>query len=126
MPVSTMLAILCLLCTVRLAAGEDHIYPSGPAPCNAKRIAKIYLSPNHTCPSGFDATEGTLARNGMSLCMLSVEELAAYRGGGLTIAFVRRVFQECQTYRNEMDYKASNPPPGSSPPLRGRRQLATP
>jgi serine/threonine-protein phosphatase 2A regulatory subunit B'' len=44
--------------------------------------------------------------------LLSPSELARYRGGGLTNAFVSRVFQECQTYRNresgesELDYKS--------------------
>jgi len=44
--------------------------------------------------------------------MLSVNELAHYKGGGLTMPFVQRVFQECHTYRNkewghnEMDYKS--------------------
>ena len=44
--------------------------------------------------------------------MLSAEELARYRGGGLTSVFVSRIFQECQTYRNvntgqsEIDYKS--------------------
>lgn len=44
--------------------------------------------------------------------MLSVSELARFRGGGLTMPFVQRVFQECHTYRNkesghnEMDYKS--------------------
>jgi len=44
--------------------------------------------------------------------MLSAHELSRYRGGGLTQAFVSRIFQECQTYRNretgqsEIDYKS--------------------
>jgi serine/threonine-protein phosphatase 2A regulatory subunit B'' len=44
--------------------------------------------------------------------LLSASELGRYRGGGLTTAFVSRIFQECQTYRNretgqsEIDYKS--------------------
>ena len=44
--------------------------------------------------------------------MLSAAELARYRGGGLTTAFISRIYQECQTYRNrdtgqsEIDYKS--------------------
>jgi len=43
--------------------------------------------------------------------MLCVNELVRYRSGGITRAFVQRVFQECHTYRNkagqnEIDYKS--------------------
>ena len=44
--------------------------------------------------------------------MLSAQELSRYRGGGLTSVFIERIFQECQTYRNqntrqsEIDYKS--------------------
>ncbi|KAI8912180.1 Serine/threonine-protein phosphatase 2A regulatory subunit B [Powellomyces hirtus] len=40
-------------------------------------------------------------RNGM----LSREELSNYNGGSLTSVFLDRVFQECQTYGGEMDYR---------------------
>ncbi|KAH6937570.1 hypothetical protein HPB50_001723 [Hyalomma asiaticum] len=40
-------------------------------------------------------------RNGM----LSKSELARYGKGTLTEAFIDRVFQECQTYEGEIDYK---------------------
>ncbi len=44
--------------------------------------------------------------------MLTLSELARYRGGGLTPEFATRIFQECLTYRNqetgqsEIDYKS--------------------
>lgn len=41
------------------------------------------------------------SRNGM----LSKSELACYSKGTLTSAFVDRVFQECQTYDGDIDYK---------------------
>lgn len=37
--------------------------------------------------------------------MLSPTELGAYGGGGLTRPFVENLFQECQTYDGEIDYK---------------------
>ncbi|KAJ3159435.1 Serine/threonine-protein phosphatase 2A regulatory subunit B'' subunit gamma [Geranomyces michiganensis] len=37
--------------------------------------------------------------------MLSRDELAQYNGGTLTPVFLDRVFQECQTYGGEMDYR---------------------
>eukprot|EP00451_Oxyrrhis_marina_P021376 CAMPEP_0204349602 /NCGR_PEP_ID=MMETSP0469-20131031/29655_1 /ASSEMBLY_ACC=CAM_ASM_000384 /TAXON_ID=2969 /ORGANISM="Oxyrrhis marina" /LENGTH=463 /DNA_ID=CAMNT_0051335825 /DNA_START=1 /DNA_END=1392 /DNA_ORIENTATION=+ len=40
-------------------------------------------------------------RNGL----LSPDELQQYGSGMLTRVFVQRVFEECQTYSNEMDYK---------------------
>lgn len=40
-------------------------------------------------------------RNGM----LSKEEIAHYGRGMLTSVFIERVFQECQTYEHDMDYK---------------------
>ena len=40
-------------------------------------------------------------RNGM----LSRREFAEYGMGTLTEVFVNRIFQECQTYNGEMDYK---------------------
>lgn len=40
-------------------------------------------------------------RNGM----LSRKELSGYGNGSLTDVFLNRVFQECQTYNGEMDYK---------------------
>lgn len=44
--------------------------------------------------------------------MLTLSELMRYRGGGLTLEFAQRIFQECYTYRNkethqsEIDYKS--------------------
>jgi Ca2+-binding EF-hand superfamily protein len=37
--------------------------------------------------------------------MLNKLELIAYGSGSLTNVFINRVFQECHTYENEMDYK---------------------
>lgn len=40
-------------------------------------------------------------RNGM----LSQQELSKYSNGSLTAAYISRVFEECQTYNGEMDYR---------------------
>jgi len=37
--------------------------------------------------------------------MLSPQELKGFGSGGLTEVFIQRVFEECQTYEGEMDYK---------------------
>jgi hypothetical protein len=38
--------------------------------------------------------------------MLSQQELLQYDGAMLTEAVVKRVFEECQTYEGEMDFKS--------------------
>jgi len=73
----------------RLSDDDPNLVNNWFAPASAKRVYGLYLQ---------------LDSNGNG--MLSPHELLQYEGGYLTEVFVQRVFEECQTYDGEMDFKS--------------------
>ena len=84
-------AILDELLALRQSAllSEEELAGNWFSPASAKKVYGLYL---HLDVDG----------NGM----LSPQELLQYDGAMLTEALVQRVFEECQTYEGEMDFKS--------------------
>ena len=81
--------ILDDLLALRQALPEEEHLGNWFSPSSAKRVYGLYLQLD-------------MDGNGM----LSQRELLQYEGAYLTDVFVNRVFEECQTYDGEMDFKS--------------------